>query len=77
MTQLALGAEGAETQSDKVVRHGSMDPAQTIGNLIDKPSIAFIASVDGEGFPNLKAMLAPRERVGLRKFWFTTNTSSM
>ena len=53
------------------------NPEQTIGNLIDKQKIAFIASVDEDGFPNMKAMLAPRKRNGLREFWFTTNTSSM
>ena len=52
------------------------DPEQTIGNLIDKQSVAFIASVDGEGFPNMKAMLPPRKREGIKEFWFTTNTSS-
>ena len=49
---------------------------QTIGNLIDRQGVAFIASVDGEGFPNMKAMLPPRKREGIREFWFTTNTSS-
>jgi general stress protein 26 len=38
---------------------------------------AIIGSVDGEGFPNIKAMLMPRRRDGLRLFYFTTNTSSM
>ncbi len=52
------------------------DLAQTIGNLIDKQKVAFIASVDAEGFPNMKAMLAPRNREGIRIFYFTTNTSS-
>ncbi len=55
----------------------SWNPEQTLGNLIDKQKTSFIASVDGDGFPNLKAMLAPRKRNGLREFWFTTNTSSM
>ena len=50
---------------------------QTIGNLIDKQSTAFISSVDNEGFPNMKAMLAPRKREDLKVFYFTTNTSSM
>jgi general stress protein 26 len=49
----------------------------TIGNLIDKQGVSFIASVDEEGFPNMKAMLPPRKREGIREFWFTTNTSSM
>ena len=50
---------------------------QTIGNLIDKQKTAFIASVDGDGFPNMKAMLSPRKRNGIRELWFSTNTSSM
>jgi len=53
------------------------NPEQTIGNLIDKQKIAFIASVDSEGFPNMKAMLSPCKRNGLREIWFSTNTSSM
>lgn len=50
---------------------------QTIGNLIDKQSTAFIGSVDENGFPNMKAMLAPRARDGIKVFYFTTNTPSM
>lgn len=50
---------------------------QTIGNLIDKQSISFVASISESGFPNMKAMLPPRKRAGLKEFWFTTNTSSM
>lgn len=53
------------------------DPEKTIGNLIDKQGISFIASISEEGFPHMKAMLAPRKRVGIRDFYFTTNTSSM
>ena len=53
------------------------DPEQTIGNLIDKQGVSFIGSVDADGFPNMKAMLPPRKREGIRTFWFTTNTSSM
>jgi general stress protein 26 len=52
------------------------NPEQTLGNLIDKQSVSFIGSVDESGFPNMKAMLAPRKRVGIKEFWFTTNTSS-
>ena len=50
---------------------------QTIENLIDKQSVAFISSVDESGFPNTKAMLPPRKREGAKVFYFTTNTSSM
>jgi len=53
------------------------NPEQTVGNLIDKQSVSFIASIDADGFPNMKAMLPPRKREGIKEFWFTTNTSSM
>ena len=53
------------------------DPELTIGNLIDKQKNALIASVDSDGFPNVKAMLPPRKRNGIRELWFSTNTSSM
>ena len=53
------------------------DAEKTIGNLIDKQGVSFISSVDAEGFPNTKAMLPPRKRIGLKTFFFTTNTSSM
>jgi general stress protein 26 len=53
------------------------NPEQTVGNLIDKQGVAFIGSVDDRGFPNMKAMLPPRKRKGIREFWFTTNTSSL
>jgi general stress protein 26 len=53
------------------------NPEETIGKLIDKQGVAFVASIDESGFPNMKAMLPPRGREGIRAFWFTTNTSSM
>lgn len=53
------------------------NPEQTIGNLIEKQSVSFIASISEDGFPNMKAMLPPRKRTGIKEFWFTTNTSSM
>ncbi|WMJ85015.1 pyridoxamine 5'-phosphate oxidase family protein [Oscillospiraceae bacterium LTW-04] len=53
------------------------DAQQTIGNLIDKQNVAFISSLDGDGFPNTKAMLLPRRREGIKTFYFTTNTSSI
>ena len=52
------------------------NPEQTIGNLIDKQGVAFIGSVDDEGFPNMKAMFPPRKREGIKMLWFSTNTSS-
>ena len=53
------------------------DAEKTIGSMIDKQSVSFISSVDSDGFPNTKAMLPPRKRIGIRTFYFTTNTSSM
>lgn len=53
------------------------DVESTIGNLIDKQKIAYISSVDEDGYPSTKAMLAPRKREGIKVFYFTTNTSSM
>ena len=46
-------------------------------NFIKKQKVAFICSVDENGYPNVKAMLKPRKRIGLKEFWFSTNTSSM
>lgn len=53
------------------------DAEKTIGNLIDKQSVSFIASISEDGFPNMKAMFPPRKREGIREFYFTTNTSSI
>ncbi|MEM1484863.1 pyridoxamine 5'-phosphate oxidase family protein [Oscillospiraceae bacterium PP1C4] len=53
------------------------NPEQTIGNLIDKQSVTILGSVDEQGFPYTKAMYPPRERIGIRTFYFTTNTSSL
>ena len=52
------------------------DPEKTIGNLIDKASLTQVCYIDDEGYPITKAMLKPREREGIRVFWFSTNTSS-
>ncbi|MCL2148502.1 MAG: pyridoxamine 5'-phosphate oxidase family protein [Methanomassiliicoccaceae archaeon] len=53
------------------------DAEQTIGNLIDKQGVSFISSVDGDGFPNTKAMLPPSRREGIKVLYYHTNTSSM
>ena len=54
-----------------------MNANNTIENFIRKQKVAFISSVDEEGFPNVKAMLKPRKMEGLQNFYFSTNTSSM
>ena len=48
-----------------------------IERFIGKQDVSFVCSVDDDGFPNVKAMLKPRKRNGLKEFWFSTNTSSM
>jgi len=53
------------------------DAERTIGGLIDKQGLSYIGSVDGDGFPNMKAMFPPRKREGIKTLYFTTNTSSM
>ena len=52
------------------------NPEKTFGNLIDRCSSAQLCYIDKDGFPVTRAMLKPRERNGLREFYFTTNTSS-
>ena len=49
---------------------------KNILKFIDSRKVAFIGSIDENGFPNIKAMLPPRKREGLT-FFFTTNTSSL
>lgn len=53
------------------------NPENTIGNLIDKAGNAFISYIDEDGAPATRAMLPPREREGIRTFYFSTNTSSV
>lgn len=48
-----------------------------IEKFIDKQKVSFICSIDDENCPNVKAMLKPRKRNGLKEFYFSTNTSSM
>lgn len=49
---------------------------KTALSIVEKSNYTIIASVDDDGYPNVKAMLRPREHDGLKTFYFTTNTSS-
>ena len=51
--------------------------SKKLERFIDRQKVSFVCSLDSEGFPNVKAMLKPRKRVGLKTFYFSTNTSSM
>lgn len=53
------------------------DAEKTVSGIIDKANVSMIGSVDEQGFPNMKAMLPPRKRIGIKEIYFTTNTSSM
>ncbi len=53
-----------------------MKTREQIIEFIQKQKVAFIASVDEDGFPNMKAMFVPRKIEG-NCFYFSTNTSSM
>lgn len=53
-----------------------MKTKEQIFEFIGKQKTTFLASVDEDGFPNLKAMFAPRKIEG-NCFYFSTNTSSM
>lgn len=48
-----------------------------IRKFIDRQKVSFICSVDENGYPNVKAMLRPRKIMGLKEFYFSTNTSSL
>ena len=45
--------------------------------FINKQKVSFICSIDEENYPNVKAMLKPRKIIGLKEFYFSTNTSSI
>ncbi len=53
-----------------------MKTRQQIFDFIEKQKTAFVASIDGDGFPNIKAMFAPGKIDG-DSFYFSTNTSSL
>ena len=53
-----------------------MKTREQLIEFIQKQKVAFIASIDEDGFPNMKAMFMPRKIEG-DCFYFTTNTSSM
>ena len=57
-------------------RRDKMIAKEKIFEFIGKRGVAFIASVDEAGFPNMKAMLPPR-KIEENCLYFTTNTSSL
>lgn len=53
-----------------------MKTKEDVYKFIQKQNAALVASVDEDGFPNMKAMFIPRKIEG-NCFYFTTNTSSI
>ena len=52
------------------------NPSQTIGNMVDKSNMVTLSYIDENDFPQMRAMLQPREREEIKVFYLTTNTSS-
>ena len=50
---------------------------EAIENLIDEQKVSFISSVDEQGYPNTKAMIAPAKREGIKTMYWHTNRPSM
>lgn len=48
-----------------------------IEKFIGGRKVSLISSIDDEGYPIIRAMLKPRKHVGLKTFYFSTNTSSL
>ena len=77
--QLKRWRQTLDVSNDEVM---NFNPAlagvkELIAQMADKLPIAYISSVDQEGFPWTKAMLKPRKREGIKTFYFTTNTFSI
>lgn len=51
-----------------------MKTREQIIEFINRQKVAFAASVDEDGFPNMKAMNAPR-KIEDNSFYFSTNLS--
>lgn len=45
--------------------------------FIGKRKVAYLGSIDDDGYPNIKTMLYPRRVNDFREFYFSTNTSSL
>lgn len=47
---------------------------ELICKLFEEQNLSFIGSVDENGFPQIRAMLRPRKREGIKTIYFSTNT---
>ncbi len=53
-----------------------MKTREQLFNFIQKQRVSFIASIDEDGYPNMKAMFMPGKIEG-DSFYYSTNTSSL
>jgi general stress protein 26 len=67
------GAQEIKKQGDTILTRN--EAANQGLNLINKLSFCLLGTNSGNGFPNIKAMLNLKHK-GLKKIWFSTNTSS-
>ena len=49
---------------------------ENLAKFVDNATTCLVGSVDEDGFPQMRAMLAVRHRNGIQQFSLTTNTSS-
>lgn len=52
------------------------NPESTFGKLISRQKVCFLGTFGLDGYPHIKAMLAPRKRNGIKEFFLSTNASS-
>jgi len=55
----------------------SRDMINTASKLVEKNRNVVVASMDENGYPNMKMMFNARVRDGIKVFYFTTNMSSL
>ena len=53
------------------------DKEQMLEKLIAERPVCYLGSVGEDGYPCVKAMLFPRGREGIKRLYFSTNTSSL
>ena len=74
---MTLGGDDCQSEELSIVNPQLSIVKPLIAQMADTLTVAYISSVDDEGFPWTKAMLAPRVREGIKVFYFTTNTFSL
>lgn len=50
---------------------------KNLEKLVDGARVSLLGSIDENKMPNIKAMLKPRQHIGLKEFYFSTNLSAL